>query len=251
MNRTRDIPRLARRQSVFLHRAGKPSGVVRLASGKGPPATLPFIQRYGGSILKACQYVCSILALICLGYAAVSYGHGRIFQAYQSWRFDRALHRQPVAKAVAPSAPTPPDRRLAASRPKIGSVLGRLEIPRLDLSVMVLEGDDDAVLRNGAGHVPSTALPGGAGNVVVAAHRDTFFRPLRKISKGDEITFTTTQGVERYRVKSIREVDPHDVQVLKPLNHPTLTLITCYPFYFVGDAPKRFVVQAALSTSGN
>jgi LPXTG-site transpeptidase (sortase) family protein len=109
---------------------------------------------------------------------------------------------------------------------------------------MVLEGDGADVLQKAVGHVPSTATPGGAGNVVVAGHRDTFFRALRKIRQDDVITFTTTQGVYNYQVRSIAEVGPQDVQVLKASDHPTLTLITCYPFDYLGPAPERFVVQA-------
>ena len=110
---------------------------------------------------------------------------------------------------------------------------------------MVLEGDSLAVLAEGAGHVPGTALPGGNGNVVVAGHRDTFFRALREIRNGDEIIFTTTRAVHTYRVGLTEKVSPTDVAVLRAVGHPTITLITCYPFGFIGQAPRRFVVQAS------
>lgn len=119
-----------------------------------------------------------------------------------------------------------------------------MEIPGIGLSVMVLEGDDSDVLRKAVGHVPTTSFPGEPGNVVIAGHRDTFFRALRNIHKDDEITFTTPQGVYDYQVGEIQEVGPKDVQVLKASDHPTLTLITCYPFDFIGPAPERFVVEA-------
>jgi sortase A len=99
------------------------------------------------------------------------------------------------------------------------------------------------------GHIPGTALPGEDGNIVLAAHRDTFFRPLRNIQKGDEIALTTWNGAFRYRVESIQVVGPDDVGVLQPTSLPTLTLVTCYPFYFVGSAPKRFIVRAGLIAS--
>jgi sortase A len=99
------------------------------------------------------------------------------------------------------------------------------------------------------GHIPGTALPGEDGNIVLAAHRDTFFRPLRNIQKGDEIALTTLSGAYRYRVESIQIVGPDDVGVLSPTKQPTLTLVTCYPFYFVGSAPKRFIVRAGLILS--
>lgn len=110
---------------------------------------------------------------------------------------------------------------------------------------MVLEGDGDGILAEAAGHVPTTALPGGAGNVVVAGHRDTFFRALRNIRMGDRIAFTTTAGTYHYRVENIHKVGPRDVQVLQASGYPRLTLITCYPFNFIGAAPMRFVVDAS------
>ncbi len=110
---------------------------------------------------------------------------------------------------------------------------------------MVLEGASDAILEKGAGHVRSTALPDASGNVVIAGHRDTFFRALRKIQKHDEVTITTTRGVHHYEVASIEKVGPKDLQVLQPTSNPTVTLITCYPFNYIGPAPMRFVVKAS------
>jgi sortase A len=153
-----------------------------------------------------------------------------------AWRFekleDRLLTRQ---IEVAPPS-LPPLRE--------GGLIGRVEIPRIGLSSIVLEGDGDAVLRHGAGHIPGTLLPGGKGNVGIAAHRDTLFRPLRNIQRGDLIRVTTLQGDYLYSVKSTRIVDPTDVAVLHSDGHEVLTLVTCYPFYYVGSAPKRFIVRA-------
>ena len=109
---------------------------------------------------------------------------------------------------------------------------------------MVLEGTDSRTLRRAAGHIPGTALPWQPGDVGIAGHRDTFFRPLRKICRGDDITLQTLQGSYHYRVQFTRVVDPTDTWVMSSSRGPTLTLITCYPFYFVGSAPKRFVVCA-------
>ncbi len=114
---------------------------------------------------------------------------------------------------------------------------------------MIAEGVDHGTLKRAVGHIPGTALPGEDGNIVLAAHRDTYFRPLRNIQKGDEIALTTWSGAYRYRVESIQIVGPDDVRVLRPTSLPTLTLVTCYPFYFVGSAPKRFIVRAGLITS--
>lgn len=122
--------------------------------------------------------------------------------------------------------------------------LGRLEVPRLKLSAVVEEGVGEDILAVSVGHVPGTALPGSAGNAAFAAHRDTFFRPLKDLRMHDEISYTTSKGTYRYRVEGWKIVDPSRVDVLRPDGRPRLTLITCYPFYFVGHAPKRFVVEA-------
>jgi sortase A len=123
-------------------------------------------------------------------------------------------------------------------------LIGRIEIPRLGLSAMVIEGTSRTTLRRAVGHISGTALPGQTGNVGISGHRDTFFRPLRNIRVDDIITLTTMLGEYRYRVMSTRIVGPSDVAVLDPAGNEILTLITCYPFYFVGPAPERFVVRA-------
>jgi sortase A len=119
-----------------------------------------------------------------------------------------------------------------------------LSISRLGLSTVVVEGVEDGDLKLAPGHIPGTAIPGEPGNVGIAGHRDTFFRPLRFIHKDDVIRLSTQHGEERYRVVSIKIVDPDNVQVLYPTNRETLTLVTCYPFYYVGSAPKRFIVRS-------
>jgi LPXTG-site transpeptidase (sortase) family protein len=194
----------------------------------------------GKRLLKAGQYVFLLLALVCLGSVALNYVRARLFQSYQSWRLDRALtrHTQPPSRAHRTSLP------VVCSVPA-GALIGRIAIPRIGISVIVLEGDGDDILGKAAGHVPTTAFPGGAGNVVIAGHRDTFFRALRNIRKDDEITLTTTAGTYQYQVEYLVKVRPEDVQVLKASDHPTLTLITCYPFNYIGPAPMRFVVEAA------
>jgi len=125
-----------------------------------------------------------------------------------------------------------------------GSPLGRIEISSIGLVAMILEGTDDRTLRRAIGHIPGTPLPGRSGNVAIAGHRDTFFRPLRTIRKDDEITLATLNGFYRYRVDSIRVVEPEETHVLDDSDDAILTLVTCYPFNLVGAAPKRFVVRA-------
>jgi sortase A len=125
-----------------------------------------------------------------------------------------------------------------------GTVIGTLEIRRLGFSGMVAEGDDDATLRVAIGHLPDTPLPWNAGNSALAGHRDGEFRPLRGLQIGDEVQLTTDRGTFRYRIRATKIVAPEDLSVLAPTSGRTLTLITCYPFVYIGHAPQRFIVIA-------
>ena len=125
-----------------------------------------------------------------------------------------------------------------------GDVIGELEIPRLQVSVMIFEGDDAGILKQGAGHIPGTAIPPGTGNIGIAAHRDTYFRPLRLVHANDVIALTTPAGTSRYAVTETKIVQPSDVGVLAGAPQRDLTLVTCYPFYYFGNAPQRFIVHA-------
>ena len=125
-----------------------------------------------------------------------------------------------------------------------GKPIGLLEIPRLGLSSVVLEGDDVAELLFGVGHLADTPLPWHGGNSVFAAHRDTFFRPLAGIRRNDIIRFSTADAEFEYVVKNLKIVEPTDLDVLDPTPSATLTLITCYPFDYIGPAPSRFIVTA-------
>jgi sortase A len=124
--------------------------------------------------------------------------------------------------------------------------LAVLRIPRLHLEVPVLEGTDEFTLNRGVGRIAGTAHLGQGGNVGIAGHRDGFFRPLKDISPGDSIELVTTAGTDVYAVDRIRIASPADVSVLGRKMKPSLTLVTCYPFYFVGPAPKRYIVEASL-----
>jgi LPXTG-site transpeptidase (sortase) family protein len=127
--------------------------------------------------------------------------------------------------------------------------LGRLEIPSIDLSVMVLPGTDDWTLNRAVGHIEGTALPGaGEGNVGIAGHRDGFFRGLRHLRQGERIHLTTLEGSYTYEVSDIQVVHPTRVDVLEPSDTPSLTLVTCYPFYHVGSAPQRYIIRALLTS---
>lgn len=124
-----------------------------------------------------------------------------------------------------------------------------LRIPKIHVEVPVLEGTDDLSLNRGVGHVAGTANPGEDSNLAIAGHRDGFFRGLKDLSLGDRIEMDTRGRTDTYVVDRITIVDPTDVSVLEPRPHRSLTLVTCYPFYFVGSAPKRYIVQASVVDS--
>jgi sortase A len=180
--------------------------------------------------IRIIQNALIVVGICLLGYVGAMRGYRTAYQAYLDWTF-------------VPEAPVVPKASPQASLSE-GMPIGKLEIPRLNLSVIVLEGVGDGILEKGAGHIPETALPGRVGNVGIAAHRDTFFRPLRTIQSNDLIRLTTPEGIFDYTVEWVRIVKPSAVEVLQPTNGPTLTLVTCYPFYYVGSAPERFIVRA-------
>jgi len=182
-----------------------------------------------GRLLKCLEWTLGLVGAIALAYWSFTTFESERYQTQSELALDTAL--------TSPVAAKPPEAR---------DWLGRLEIPRVNLSVIVLEGDDDAILKLGVGHVPGTAVPGQAGNAALAGHRDTFFRSLRGIQKGDEIRWTSPEYSGQYRVESMRIVDPTDLGVLDPTDNSSLTLITCYPFNFIGSAPQRFIVRARL-----
>lgn len=140
--------------------------------------------------------------------------------------------------------PAPASHVAASSHPTPGDIVGRLAVPRVGVSAIVREGADAMTLRRAVGHIPGTALPGATGNAALAGHRDTFFRGLRNIRNGDDIVLSTAAGDAHYVVKNTRIVDPSEVSVLAPTQGPVLTLVTCYPFNYIGAAPRRFIVYA-------
>jgi sortase A len=127
--------------------------------------------------------------------------------------------------------------------------LAVLRIPKVNLEVPVLEGINELSLTRGVGHIPGTVRPGEEGNIGIAGHRDGFFRVLKDVGKGDVIELQGRSGTDVYRVSRIAIVSPNDVSVLQPKPVRTLTLVTCYPFYFIGSAPERYIVEASISSS--
>jgi sortase A len=170
-------------------------------------------------------------AFLSLGYCGFVLADAWIFQKRESRDLDHLLDAQRVTGGVAPPIAT-------------RGLIGRIEIPRLLFSVIVVDGIGKTTLRRGFGHIPGTALPGQPGNVGLAGHRDTFFRPLKDLRIKDEIQFSTLRGNFKYEVESLTVVEPDNVGVLAPSDENVLTMVTCYPFYYVGPAPQRWIVRA-------
>jgi sortase A len=230
----------------------------------------------GRCFLRWAEGLLWVVGLIALGPAGFILFRAEVYQSYQTYALHQALQDKPASltgflsqwvdhhsSSVTESAIPLPGRSRTDNRPgtsagaaadpgyssrahpaATGSPIGQLEIPRLHLAVIVLEGTDERTLLLGLGHIYRTALPGNPGNVGIAGHRDTFLRPLQDIRKDDVIQITTLYGSFRYSVQSTQVVSPQDTWVLKASSRPSLTLVTCYPFYFVGAAPKRFVVHS-------
>lgn len=180
--------------------------------------------------------------LFLIGVIALTYVGFTLIQS----RLYQATAKQTLAAGIRSTENAP--RLQPKWAPHGGDVIGRIDIPRLGLSVAVLQGTDAKVLRLGAGHIEGTPLPGEPGNSGVAGHRDTFFRSLKDVHKDDEILMQTATGLLRYEVDWVKIVAPDDTSVLHSVDEESsLTLVTCYPFYLVGPAPKRFVVHARKS----
>jgi sortase A len=187
-------------------------------------------------------------ALIAGGLALLSLGardvlESRAGQAEAQREFDNGESAKPSpfparSRAGAQHMPQP--------RPPLGEAVAKLIIPRLKTELYVVEGDDAAELRRGPGHIAGTPMPGQDGNCIIAGHRDTHFRVLKDIRKGDAIVLDTGAGEFTYRVSDTQVVSPSNTASLRPTRDPELHLITCYPFYYLGSAPQRFVVQAKL-----
>ena len=175
----------------------------------------------------------------------------------ESWQ----LERQWLEKEAAAELPSPrettidtssgAERALPAKTPSRllpGAVLGRVQIDRLEIDAIVLEGTDETVLRRAVGHFPGTRLPWQSGTVGLAAHRDSFFRRLEHVAEGDVIRLVTEYGTFVYEVTELKIVDPSEVDVLQDRGSAGLTLVTCYPFSYVGAAPRRSIVMASLAS---
>ena len=198
---------------------------------------------------RAAQVIFLVAGLLAMGITAYTYAARYVYQAYESREFDRALVGRAAPQSVAAArSHAVVEQAQAAASPK--GLIGRIAIQRLGISAIIREGIDNRTLGLAVGHIPATAMPGETGNVGLAAHRDNLFRSLKDVARDDEITLTTLDDTYIYRVVSYTVVNPQEVSVLasRP-GEKTLTLVTCYPFYFVGHAPKRFVVHARQVTN--
>ncbi len=203
-----------------------------------------------GAFLRWTRRMFLAVGVLLSSYVCLVIADAQLYQTYQSWRFQRELNGLHLS-LIKGRTRSPGEVSAAAGHIKNlgmtgheGSPLGRIEIDAVGVDVMILEGIEEGTLRHAVGHIPGTSLPGQEGNFAIAGHRDTFFRPLRNIHKDDVITLTTLQGSYRYRVDYTKIVQPEEVSVLDDSDGAILTLITCYPFYFLGAAPQRFIVRA-------
>jgi sortase A len=199
--------------------------------------TSPAPRRRRRLVLVVIERALLLVGVSTLGYVAGTLGGATLYQEYELRQLDAVLRSGP-----------PPARPAGASAAAPRRVIGRIDIPRLGVSTIIKEGEDARTLQLAVGHIPGTALPGAAGNIGLAGHRDTFFRRLQDIEAGDVIRLIAPEGAFTYAVERTSIVEPDDVWVLDPQPHPALTLVTCFPFTYVGSAPQRFIVHARLVT---
>jgi sortase A len=195
-----------------------------------------------------------VAAVLLLGIWSAVTIEARLYGYFQEQRLARLIETE--QSTPVPATPAPPALRFVPAEPApapapapeapLTDLVGRIEIPRLNLRAIIAEGIDARTLRHAVGHLPGTAMPGQQGNMVLAGHRDTFFRALKNIRAEDIVRITTPRGRFEYIVEATAVVEPTRTDVLDATPEPSVTLVTCYPFYLVGDAPDRFVVRARL-----
>jgi sortase A len=179
------------------------------------------------------------LALVVIGVVLMGYVAGEYWGMYRSQKnLEAEWQRQAATVSIPGKAPVSPDQMLT-----------RLQIPKIQVDAIVVEGASRRELSEGPGHMRQTAQPGETGNAVITAHRDTFFRHIYELNKGDQIQVRRSGRTFTYEVTGKRIVMPEDIGVIKPTDNPQLTLITCYPTYYIGPAPKRLVVFSKLVDS--
>ena len=189
--------------------------------------------RRGQRFMCWTRRILMLTGVLALAYVALTLFNARLFQNAANHTLEQQI-RAEEQHAASPSRPAV----------KEGDVLGKIVIPRLGFSVAVLQGTTSKTLLLGVGHIEGTALPGEAGNIGIAGHRDTYFRVLKDVRRNDEIRLQSVSGVTKYEVDWIQITAPRDGDIVAPTSESALTLVTCYPFHYVGAAPERFVVHA-------
>lgn len=208
--------------------------------------------RTASSIWRVAEILSLVLGVGCLAYVGVHYVDGMRARRAALDRFAelRTLARRPETPELTLWSP----QRIAAWQSTLTlpreEPLAVLHIPRIQLDVPVLKGTSDTTLDRGVGYIEGTAMPGTPGNSGLAGHRDGYFRGLKDVSLGDAIELETLEGTQSYRIERAWIVTPDDVSVLDPTPAQSITLVTCYPFYFVGSAPQRYIIRAVLHSSG-
>ncbi len=215
-----------------------------------------------GTAIRVLQWTLIVAGLILVGFWAGARLHGGLAKSSEIRNFEAA--RSELRETIDPTSTPTSARSLDTDLPvdtslwaedrieeyreslehEFNAPLAILRIPKIGLEVAVLEGTSEPALNRGVGHITGTPQPGNDGNVGIAGHRDGYFRGLKDISEGDLIEMETLAGIESYTVTRLLLVDPPDVWVLEPTEVPSITLVTCYPFYYVGSAPQRFIVRA-------
>jgi len=214
------------------------------------------------SWLRIVQIVCMVGGAVLLGWYLVARGHSffaskaaiKEFEEIRSTPIEVSRHHSTAGE---PPASHPVDTTLWADGrleefqqslfAEMDAPLALMRIPRLEIEVPIFAGTSDLVLNRGVGQIEGTALPGEVGNIGIAGHRDGFFRPVKDIALGDTIILETVSQTTTFIVEDLHIVDPSEVWVLAPTDTPAITLVTCYPFYFIGSAPRRFIVRAGIS----
>lgn len=227
----------------------QPNGKAREIDEMLPRSTPSRMLRYALFLGGACMLLV-VLAAYIDRFVSLRAQQARFTAKQEQTRAAQGTER-PVAISVAvgnlaSSRSAAPSKTISRSSEPSLPPLGLLKIPKVHLQVPILEGTDELTLNRGVGWIPGTSLPGKEGNSGIAGHRDSFFRQLKKIEVGDEIEVLTVEAKYVYSVAGMRIVSPSEVDVLRPREKSSITLVTCYPFSFIGSAPSRYIVEASL-----
>lgn len=198
-----------------------------------PATERHWFEARGHLVLRWTRNLIFLTGALAVSYVALMLLHAKLYQRAAGNALDKQLNTTEQHNPILP--------RIAHNE---GDLLGRIEIPRLGIKVAILEGTTSQTLRLGVGHIGGTAFPGEPGNFGIAGHRDTYFRALKDIRDGDEVQIQTANGLSSYQVDRLQIVDPSDVGVLAQSPESAITLVTCYPFHYIGAAPRRFIVHA-------